>query len=366
MSGLSIAVAKGWREDFLPEQNWLRLLEQKSSTICFPFPLYRLLMQDEDAFKNELFASFDNLFMQSASYPNVFFIPYQNYAVNEAECLDKIAAFIKEYYAEKELSLFKIIVVGSSYYEYKNVDFIDFTWHHLTEQEEALRAENKALLKKSSLSLSLAENLSMDECLRAAQEFDAAGFQQWKNIKQKRNALFVLGEVTDNYQIKFDVADALRMADRAIDFMDKGFSVIFINKKDTPDDVTDFVCDFCQRNNMSFFNQKLSYRGKFADLFEREKDKNKNIYKALLALLKDGGVYVGTKGDFSYLTDAANFGIRTGVYAMQNIEDKRFDCQRLYDIALQKNYVFDMFDDKIFNHKFKTEAVVLDQMPRLK
>ena len=368
-----VVVGRGWAgEDSSALSKWDDCFKN-IETLDFCLPKYALFLQDEFLFRQNLFSELDKLFAGLAIFPNKFYLLCQNFVANEAECLDKILAFVLDYYALKKQKKPKTYILGSKYFEYQHAGFINFTHQYLSQYEENLWYQNEKLQKKSVLALNLGFGLNWQKCELLAQKIDVS--DECAKFLNKKTVMFVLGENTNQYKVKFDAADALRMADRALDFVQMGYQVVFINSAQTPNDVTDFICDFCLRNNMFFYNRKkllktevldeaqTYYQGLFYEKFEKEQMCFEYIYYALLLNLKNGGVFVGTAGDFSYLTDAANLGIATAVYAEQNIDKSRADCFRLYDIALKNKYIFDFYDDAVLDSFSHSSGFLAQEMP---
>lgn len=362
---LCIGIAKGWAEQDVRLKSWVEVLQSQALTervFEFDVPDYKLLNGNEVRFCQQLSENIEKASKEFKTTPKIFVLPYQNLLMDEAECLDKIAYFIKKVCKEKGRREPLVLVVSSAYYQYKNVDFIDYAQYLLTEDEENRWKQDKDLKEKSVLSVGIPFRLNMEMCQQKAEQPEQTAELDRLQIYSKK-ALFVLGGVLDNYQIRFDVADALRLADRALDFAMSGYKVIFVNQPTTPTDVTDFIYDFCRRNDMLFYNRKsltngdvsLRYEGKFADEFMEQQQRCGDIYPAILTSLENG-IYVGSMGDFSYISDALALKLRTMVYEGNNLSGKRYYCKRLADICVQKQYVFDFYDDKVFDANVKLKA----------
>lgn len=362
---LCIGIAKGWAEQDVRLKNWVEVLQSQALTervFEFDIPDYKLLNGNEVRFCQQLSENIEKSSKELKTTPKIFVLPYQNLLMDEAECLDKIAYFIKKVCKEKGRKEPLVLVVSSAFYQYKNVDFVDYAQYLLTEDEENKWKQDKELKEKSVLSVGIPFRLNMEMCQRAAEQPEQAA-ELAKFQAYPKKVLFVLGGVQDNYQIRFDVADALRLADRALDFAMSGYRVIFMNQLTTPTDVTDFIYDFCRRNDMSFYNRKslmngddsLRYDGKFLHEFMAQQQRSGDMYPAILSTLENG-VYVGTMGDFSYISDALALKLRTVVYAGNNLGDRRYYCKRLADICVQKQYAFDFYNDKVFDFNVKLKA----------
>ncbi len=362
---LCIGIAKGWAEQDVRLKNWVEVLQSQALTervFEFDIPDYKLLNGNEVRFCQQLSENIEKSSKELKTTPKIFVLPYQNLLMDEAECLDKIAYFIKKVCKEKGRKEPLVLVVSSAFYQYKNVDFVDYAQYLLTEDEENKWKQDKELKEKSVLSVGIPFRLNMEMCQRAAEQPEQAA-ELAKFQAYPKKVLFVLGGVQDNYQIRFDVADALRLADRALDFAMSGYRVIFMNQPTTPTDVTDFIYDFCRRNDMSFYNRKslmngddsLRYDGKFLHEFMAQQQRSGDMYPAILRVLENG-VYVGTMGDFSYISDALALKLRTVVYAGNNLGDRRYYFKRLADICVQKQYAFDFYNDKVFDFNVKLKA----------
>lgn len=359
---LCIGIARGWAEQDVRLKNWVEVLQSQALTervFEFELPDYKLLNANEVRFCQQLSENIEKSSKELKTTPKIFVLPYQNILMDEAECLDKIAYFIKKVCKEKGRKEPTVLVVGSAFYQYKNVDFVDYAQYLLTEDEENKWKQDKELKEKSVLSVGIPFRLNMEMCQRAAEQPEQAA-ELAKFQAYPKKVLFVLGGLQDNYQIKFDVADALRLADRALDFAMSGYKVIFMNQPTTPNDVTDFIYDFGRRNDMLFYNRKslmngdasLRYDSKFLHEFMAQQQRCGDMYPAILSVLENG-VYVGTMGDFSYISDALALKLRTVVYAGNNLSGRRYYCKRLADICVQKQYVFDFYDDKVFDSAVK-------------
>lgn len=362
---LCIGIAKGWAEQDVRLKNWVEVLQSQALTervFEFDIPDYKLLNGNEVRFCQQLSENIEKSSKELKTTPKIFVLPYQNLLMDEAECLDKIAYFIKKVSKEKGRKEPLVLVVSSAFYQYKNVDFVDYAQYLLTEDEENKWKQDKELKEKSVLSVGIPFRLNMEMCQRAAEQPEQAA-ELAKFQAYPKKVLFVLGGVQDNYQIRFDVADALRLADRALDFAMSGYRVIFMNQPTTPTDVTDFIYDFCRRNDMLFYNRKslmngddsLRYDSKFLHEFMAQQQRSGDMYPAILSTLENG-VYVGTMGDFSYIFDALALKLRTVVYAGNNLGDRRYYCKRLADICVQKQYAFDFYNDKVFDFNVKLKA----------
>ena len=362
---LCIGIAKGWAEQDVRLKNWVEVLQSQALTervFEFDIPDYKLLNGNEVRFCQQLSENIEKSSKEHKTTPKIFVLPYQNLLMDEAECLDKIAYFIKKVSKEKGRKEPLVLVVSSAFYQYKNVDFVDYAQYLLTEDEENKWKQDKELKEKSVLSVGIPFRLNMEMCQRAAEQPEQAA-ELAKFQAYPKKVLFVLGGVQDNYQIRFDVADALRLADRALDFAMSGYRVIFMNQPTTPTDVTDFIYDFCRRNDMLFYNRKslmngddsLRYDSKFLHEFMAQQQRSGDMYPAILSTLENG-VYVGTMGDFSYISDALALKLRTVVYAGNNLGDRRYYCKRLADICVQKQYAFDFYNDKVFDFNVKLKA----------
>lgn len=363
---LCIGIAKGWGKQDKRVKKWVEVLQSEALTkrvFEFVVPDYKLLNGNEVRFCQQLADNIETSSKEFKTTPKIFVLPYQNLLMDETECLDKIAYFLKKIYKEKRCQEPLVVVVGSAFYLYKNVDFVDYAQYLLTEDEENNWKQDKILKEKSELSLGIPFRLNEEMCLQAAEQPEQVAELEKLRAYSKK-ALFVLGGVQDNYQIKFDVADALRLCDRALDFAMMGYKVIFMNQLTTPTDVTDFIFDFCRRNDMLFYNCKklmngeptLRYDGKFMHEFMLQQQQSGEMYPAILNVLRQKGVYVGTMGDFSYISDALALKLRTVVYEGNNLGGKRYYCKRLADICVQKQYVFDFYDDKVFDSNAKLKA----------
>ena len=363
---LCIGIARGWATQDGRLKNWVEVLQSQALTervFEFDIPDYKLLNGNEVRFCQQLSENIETSAKELKATPKIFVLPYQNLLMDEAECLDKIAYFLKKIYKEKRCKEPLVQVVGSAFYLYKNVDFVDYAQYLLTEEEENQWKQDKVLKEKSELSVGIPFRLNEEMCLQAAEQPEQA-IELEKLQAYPKKVLFMLGGVQDNYQIKFDVADALRLSDRALDFAMSGFKVIFMNQPTTPTDVTDFIFDFFLRNGMLFYNRKnlmtgepaLRYDGKFAHELMLQQQKSGDMYPAILSTLKQNGVYVGTMGDFAYISDALALKLRTMVYEGNNLSGKRYYCKRLADICVQKQYVFGFYDDKVFDSNVKLKA----------
>lgn len=366
MMKLCIGIGKGWAEQDNRLKNWVEVLQSQALTervFEFDIPDYKLLNGNEVRFCQQLSENIETSSKEFKATPKIFVLPYQNLLMDEAECLDKIAYFIKKVCKEKGRKEPLVLVVGSAFYLYKNVDFVDYAQYLLTEDEENKWKQDKALKEKSVLSVGIPFRLNEEMCLQAAEQPEPRAELEKLQAYPKK-VLFMLGGVQDNYQIKFDVADALRLSDRALDFAMLGYKVIFMNQPTTPTDVTDFIYDFCRRNDMLFYNRKnlmngeanIRYEGKFVHEFMLQQQQSGDIYPAILSALQQNGVFIGTMGDFSYISDALALKIRTAVYEGNNLSGKRYYCKRLADICVQKQYVFDFYDDKVFDLNVKLKA----------
>ena len=362
---LCIGIAKGWAEQDIRLKNWVEVLQSQALTervFEFDVPDYKLLNGNEVRFCQQLSENIEKASKEFKTTPKIFVLPYQNLLMDEAECLDKIAYFIKKVCKEKGRKEPLVLVISSAYYQYKNVDFVDYAQYLLTEDEESKWKQDKNLKEKSVLSIGIPFRLNMEMCQQKA-ELPEQAAELGKLQTYPKKALFVLGGVLDNYQIRFDVADALRLADRALDFAMAGYKVIFVNQPTTPIDVTDFIYDFCRRNDMLFYNRKslmsgdasLRYDGKFVHEFMEQQQRCGDIYPAILSSLENG-VYIGTMGDFAYISDALALKLRTMVYEGNNLGGKRYYCKRLADICVQKQYAFDFYDDNVFDYNVKLKA----------
>lgn len=360
---LCIGIAKGWLGAKSELKNSIEVLQSQAlieRIFEFDIPDYKLLNANEVRFCQQLSENISIAFDKFKTMQKLFILSYQNMLMDEAECLDKIAYFIKKVFKEKGRKEPLVLVVSSAFYPYKNVDFVDYAHYLLTEEEENLWKQDKILRDKSVLSVEIPFRLNMEMCQKKATQPEQAA-ELIKLQAYPKKVLFMLGGVQDNYQIKFDVADALRLSDRALDFAMLGYKVIFMNQPTTPCDVTDFIYDFCCRNDMLFYNRKnlmsgeaaLCYDGKFAHDFMLQQQHSGDIYPAILSILQQNGVYVGTMGDFSYISDALALKLRTVVYEGNNLGDKRYYCKRLADICVQKQYVFGFYDDKVFDASVK-------------
>lgn len=359
---LCIGIAKGWAEKDGRLKDWVKVLQSQALTervFEFELPDYKLLNGNEVRFCQQLSENIEKASKEFKTPPKIFVLPYQNLLMDEAECLDKIAYFIKKVCKEKGRKEPLVLVVSSAFYQYKNVDFVDYAQYLLTEDEEILWKQNKELKEKSVLSVGIPFRLNMEMCQHAALQAEQMAELEKLQAYSKK-VLFMLGGIQDNYQIRFDVADALRLSDRALDFAMSGYKVIFMNQPTTPNDVTDFIYDFCRRNDMVFYNRKnlmngeanIRYEGKFVHEFMLKQQQSGDMYPAILSVLEHG-VYVGTMGDFSYISDALALKLRTVVYDGNNLSGKRYYCKRLADICVQKQYVFDFYDDKVFDASVK-------------
>ena len=287
---LCIGIAKGWAEQDVRLKNWVEVLQSQALTervFEFELPDYKLLNANEVRFCQQLSENIEKSSKELKTTPKIFVLPYQNILMDEAECLDKIAYFIKKVCKEKGRKEPTVLVVGSAFYQYKNVDFVDYAQYLLTEDEENKWKQDKALKEKSVLSVGIPFRLNMEMCQRAAEQPEQAA-ELAKFQAYPKKVLFVLGGLQDNYQIKFDVADALRLADRALDFAMSGYKVIFMNQPTTPNDVTDFIYDFGRRNDMLFYNRKslmngdasLRYDSKFLHEFMAQQQRCGDMYPA--------------------------------------------------------------------------------------
>lgn len=382
---LCIGIAKGWSEHDLRLKSWVNVLQSQALTehvFEFDIPDYKLLNSDVSLFCQKLSENIEKASDSFKLLPRIIVLPYQDVFLDETECLDKIAYFIKKIFCEKSMREPVVLVMCSAFYHYQHADFIDFAQCLLTDDEEKEWAQDKVLNEKSVLSLGVPFQLSKGMCRRAAMQEPQSKELELLN-KYDKKILFVLGEISKDYQVKFDVADALRMADRALDFAAKGYHIIFINQPATPDDVTDFMYDFCLRNHMSFYNRKAlngplaqRYDGKFKAEFTDQQQKCGDMYLAILSVLENG-IYIGTMGNSGFISDALALKLRTMVYRGNNVEEKRYDCNRLADICVRENYVFDFYDDRVLDSKFELKAfpssnysilrLMLDQkFPKLK
>ena len=364
---LCIGISKGWNTQDIKVKDWVDVLQSKALSdrvFEFDLPDYKLLNGNEVKFSHQLYDNIQNALSEKKLSPKLLVLPFQHMFRDEAECLDKIAFYCKKIFRDKGKKEPLVLIVGSAFYDYKHADFVDYAQYLLTKEQESLWLQNKELKEKSVLSIGVPFRLNRKMCEEESLKPEQA--QELQKFDSKiPTVLFVLGGVEDNFQIKFDVADALRMADRALDFAAKKYRVIFINQPSTPTDVTDFVFDFCQRNDFPFYNRKeivalgdvrasiYQYNGKNGAYFERQKQKCGDMYPAILKLIMQNGVYVGTMGDVAYIADALALRLRTVVYGGNNVAEKRYDCQRLLEICQEKQYVFGFYDDKVFDSEVK-------------
>ena len=367
---LCVGISKGWNTQDIKVKDWVDVLQSKALServFEFDLPDYKLLNGNEVKFSRQLYDNIQAALNEKKLTPKLLVLPFQHMFGDEAECLDKIAFYCKKIFRDKSKKEPLVLIVGSAFYDYKHADFVDYAQYLLTKEQESLWQQNKELKEKSVLSIGVPFRLSRKVCEEEALQPEQAQELQKFDVKIP-TALFVLGGVEDNFQIKFDVADALRMADRALDFAAKGYRVIFINQPSTPTDVTDFIFDFCLRNKMFFYNRKeivnlgdvratiFQYNGQNGTYFEEQKQRCGDMYPAILKLIMQNGVYVGTMGDVAYISDALALKLRTVVYGGNNVAEKRYDCLRLLEICQEKQYVFGFYDDKVFDLSEKLRA----------
>lgn len=363
---LCIGITGGWSRQDSKLKSWIEVLQSQALTgrvFEFELPDYKLLNGNEVRFCQQLSENIESAASDFVNMSKLFVLPYQNILMDENECLDKIAYFIKKVFKEKGRAEPLVLVVGSDFYIYKHVDFVDYAQYLLSEDEENRWRQSKELKEKSVLSVGIPFQLNMEMCQQAAEQPEQSA-EIAKLQEYPKKVLFVLGGLQDNYQVRFDVADAFRLSDRALDFAIAGYKVIFMNQPTTPNDVTDFIYDFCRRNDMLFYNRKnlmsrdsaLRYDGKFAHEFMLQQQQSGDMYPAILSVLQQNGVYVGTMGDFAYISDALALKLKTVVYEGNNLGGKRYYCKRLADICVQKQYVFDFYDDKVFDSTVKLKA----------
>lgn len=347
------------------------------------------------AFEKAVQMSVDS-YLKESTAPDFIILPFDHaHGVSENQDVDALSKAVKSAFANHGYEV-KTLVLASNLYDYQNVDLIHVGKHLLKkEDEEILRISpvlkskvvetlgvpsniNRQTIKKHIYQLlHKYENLEKDLKLRFGKIKKVLSgnllFAKGAYIdhsRDKKNVLFSLGGITDNGAIGFDNNDIDRLMNSALRLKAKGYNVIFTNSPRTPSDVTDYLYEKCQENQMDFFNAKKiasndeeaknfrNYNGKYKKEFERQASSLGNIYPAILDVCD---FVVNTHDSFSYTSDAAALGIPSVVYTKNFIDkSRRPDCYKLFDLCHEGGYAVSLDEaiDKIEKgEKLKTKKM---------
>lgn len=341
--------------------NALKSRAIRSRSIFFDSPDKNLLKTDKEAFKQTLRASLDSLYAAKNNYPRMFVLPFiQGNDEESFAYVEAVSQNIKEYYKQKKLKAPKTIVLTSRYpnktHRCPSVDIINVGAHMMSDEDKKDLAVNKELKNRLVITTGVAGYIT-PEILAAEAEKHAAGIQKFRDGRSV--ALFSVGGRDELNNIKFSIRDAEKLLRRAKEIQKAGWHVVMTNGPRTPTDVTDYLYENCKNSGMYFYNAKSLiepgktfseeekernfriYDGKYQDVFRKQAAETGNIYKALLFLCQNKGLFVGTMDSFSYTSDAAVLGIKTAVYSGMEINENRSDCRNLYDDCLQKGCILD-------------------------
>lgn len=320
-------------------------------------PLNRSRYDNGQMFEKDVFDCLENC-LKNGIKPDIFILPFNHgnipVAINDAEALAKT---VKRFYFQNNLGFVTTLLLTAAFHNYQHLDLVNIPYHLMNESQARYLKINTKLQKKIIFTLGVAGNLTK---WKLQQERNSLKFA--KELARYENgkplALFSLGGRVEGEEIQFSVNDAGNILKKALEFQKKGFNVAFTNSPRTPTDVTDFLFENAQKNDIPFYNVKKIattktddfrlYSGRFKKTFKEQYEKTGNIYPALLARAH---IVIGTKDSFSYTSDSAALGIKTAVYADMFIDEKkRPDCNKLFH-SLKNKYVFDLNDPRIFDVK---------------
>ena len=190
-----IGITGGWSRQDSKLKSWIEVLQSQALTgrvFEFELPDYKLLNGNEVRFCQQLSENIESAASDFVNMSKLFVLPYQNILMDENECLDKIAYFIKKVFKEKGRAEPLVLVVGSDFYIYKHVDFVDYAQYLLSEDEENRWRQSKELKEKSVLSVGIPFQLNMEMCQQAAEQPEQSA-EIAKLQEYPKKVLFVLG-----------------------------------------------------------------------------------------------------------------------------------------------------------------------------
>lgn len=358
--------------------NALKSKAIRSRSVFFNTPDKDLLQTDKEAFKATLWASLDSLYSAKHNYPRMFVLPFIQGKTEESFAyVETTSQYIKEYYKQKKIRTPITIVLTSQYpdktHRCSSIDIINVGSHMMSDTDKKDLAANKELENRLVITTGVAGYIT-PEILAAEAEKHSNEIQKFQDGRPV--ALFSIGGRDELNNIKFSLSDAERLLRRAEEIQKQGWHVIVTNSPRTPTDVTDYLYENSKNTDIHFYNAKSVieqgkvfseeekennfriYDGKYQDIFRKQAAETGNIYKAVLSLCQNKGLYVGTMDSFSYTSDAIALGIKTAVYSGMEINDERPDCRNLYNDCLQKGCIIDLEKTSL--------SMLLDNKPLVK
>lgn len=346
----------------LPE-NVKNLQEMKDSISFFNFPNYK-------CYKEYLYKLLDNYFKKNKAIPRIFIKVFTQAENDKAfDNVDMTCKAIKEYYKEKNLGYIFTTVLTSKYYKYEYVDLINIPKHLLNFSSRIRLLQNKALRKKTLITIGTINHFSKELIKQKYDEFllNIEKYKNNKNLKsiiekfmvykkEKKHIVFCLGGRVEGQEIRFDLNFAKKIFNQALGLKNIGYGIIFVNGARTPNDVCDFLYEMSKNDDKIIFcNCK-----RVAKTIEERSNKYWRIYsgkyeKIFSDMLKLGNIYPGISGikntavvhtfDSFSGCDTAVVGIPTvicvdGIYVNKSI---RYDCHNLVQLLCPK-YALDWND----------------------